>query len=466
MPKQNGLENSQTKKAYDYSNHPNWAKNKPKGPFGRKSKEAKKVILLSEPEVGDKLLSGITNRSKDPKNPSYRCQIMKDGNMKSQSKIRTYEMAVFIRQQMLDGTWVTPDGTNGIWHWGKATSEYFNLLRHARKRKQDEANLPMDESIRRTAIYDWSEKFVREYFGADMSVNEITAVQLERFRHHAITELNWSATTINSQMGYMMKSCKHAFDQGNRTLPAPEIPWCKRKPQGRTRVFTPDEEASIKSYFTNRGFHRTRDFFDWQLRTGIRPLESFKLTWGDICFKTRKITVQACHSKTGKERFVPMLGPVHDILVHLRMDHLSKQPSDLVDETAQVWSKVRHFTSRSVRRQLQACRDYLGLTRDKEFVWYACRHTCTSRLLADGVSTTQVMAWMGWASMATLDNYQHHLLPEWDAAIKKAEDGEKVRQETKHRYYDVPLDRNADDVIDHQDYNIITADAHPELLTS
>ncbi len=464
MQKQNGREKAPNKK-HVYSSSPQWVTDRPLEQIrGRPKKEYRSPSLCREPALGEKLLSGITNRSKDPNKPSYRCQVMKDGVMQRQAQIRTYDQATFIREQMLEGTWTPPEEKGGVWLWGKATREYFDLLRAQRKKKMDDAGLKDDESLRRTTRFNWHEIFCREYIGETASVDDITEVTLERYKAWAVREKNWAASTINSNMAYLMQTCRYAYEQGHRTMPAPEARWVPRKPQGRTRVFNPDEEALVKEYFTSHGYHRTKDFFDFALRTGIRPLESFKLLWKHIDFKNRRIQIEACHSKTGKERFVPMLGPVHDILANLRYDHLSKQPDDLVDDTAQVWSKVKYFSRRSVTRQMEACRKHLGLERDHEFCWYACRHTCTSRLLADGVSPTQVMAWMGWSSMSTLNNYLHHLTPEWDAAVKKAEAGEKIRQETKHRYYDVQLDRNNDDTINYPEYNLISADAHPELL--
>ena len=474
MPKQNGLENS-------HNNKIRQAQVKQSSAFlqipksntvGRPKMTYDNARVEKKPVTDKDLPSGVVNRSKSD-TPSYRISIMQNG-VKMTAKTKIYEEMLIIRLAMLDGSWADPELNGGVWLYGQAAKNWFDQKRLLKKASDDAKNLPL--SLRKPYQFNWHEQFLTKYFGEKTSVDEISHVDGNKFRDWMQFDTSngkrmLAASTVNTALSNHQQILRNAKRLGYRSSDPLPVEWVSRKKGGRDRVFTPDEEDKVYDFFLNNGFLRTADFFKFQINTGLRPKESHSLRWRDINFVTKTINITAENSKTGVQRQMPFLGDVPVILEQLREHHLSTQPNDDCDEGAIVWSKVRYFTPRSAVRQMEMAREYLGKDNEKDFVWYACRHTCASRLVADGVSPSTIMSWLGWSSIQTLENYRHDLPHEFQGAVEKAEAGAKLRREKYSSRYDTHRVNSHDpihDIIDHQDngepLNLVRMDANNRLL--
>ena len=77
----------------------------------------------------------------------------------------------------------------------------------------------------------------------------------------------------------------------------------------RVRYLTPEEDKRLREALRDRD-RRARDYLlpavITSMMTGLRRGELFKLTWGDVDFRSGQITVRASTAKAGKTRHVPM----------------------------------------------------------------------------------------------------------------------------------------------------------------
>ena len=96
----------------------------------------------------------------------------------------------------------------------------------------------------------------------------------------------------------------------------------------RERILSRTEEEKLLAACTGWRAH-LRPIIICALDTGMRRGELFKLTWADIDFKNRMITIQAFNTKTLRERQVAMTGRLSLELEELYQKS-NKNPSDLV----------------------------------------------------------------------------------------------------------------------------------------
>jgi site-specific recombinase XerD len=63
------------------------------------------------------------------------------------------------------------------------------------------------------------------------------------------------------------------------------------------------------------------------------------------------------------------------------------------------------FTAAQLRYWFDKVKEATGLAGEKDFVLYACRHTCATRLVEAGVNLRVIQRWMGHKSIATTERY-------------------------------------------------------------
>jgi integrase len=204
-----------------------------------------------------------------------------------------------------------------------------------------------------------------------------------------LKQIGNSNSTINKKISALSFMMTHAIRRGKlkARLHLERLP----DTGGRIRFLTRDEEANCLAVLEQWGKSDHADAFSILIDTGLRPGELWALQLRDLDMDLGLIHVWL--NKTHKPRSVPMTERVKDIIIRRRS---ITQPL-LFSEADNFW--FEHVWDRM--------KFHLGLTEDEQFVPYALRHTCASRLVQKGVHLQVVQEWMGHKSIQTTLRYAH-----------------------------------------------------------
>lgn len=125
------------------------------------------------------------------------------------------------------------------------------------------------------------------------------------------------------------------------------------------------------------------------LDCGLRRGEIFTLTWGDVEFSRRTITVRAFNAKTARSRTVAMTIRVYEALTA----RFSAAPRSQDERVFNIAGVKRSFTS--------ACRA-AGI---EDFRLHDCRHTFITRAIRAGLPPVEVMRVSGHTTMSAFYRY-------------------------------------------------------------
>src|SRR5262249_10532257 len=142
-----------------------------------------------------------------------------------------------------------------------------------------------------------------------------------------------------------------------------------REDNGRVRMLSPAEEVQL---LTQCAPH-LKPLVVTALHTGFRASELLSLTWGDIDFRRRVITVRAGYAKTGESRSIPMNDVLTTTLQAVKMETATE---------GAVFRTPRGGPYRNFRTAFERAVQQAGL---EDFTFHDLRHTFASRLvLGDG----------------------------------------------------------------------------------
>jgi integrase len=204
-----------------------------------------------------------------------------------------------------------------------------------------------------------------------------------------------SEVTINRELAFL----KNMFTMAIIWRRASENPVSQvkffREENGRTRFLTDEEEARLLGTCSSY----LRPVVVTALHTGFRKSELLSLTWSNVDFRQRLITVEAAYAKNGEARSVPMTNTLTETLQALRRDG---------DSSGAVFL-TRHGTPyRHVSKNFTRACSRIGLT---DVTFHDLRHTFASRLVMRGVDLTTVKELMGHKRIDMTLRYAH-LAPE------------------------------------------------------
>lgn len=217
-----------------------------------------------------------------------------------------------------------------------------------------------------------------DYFGAKTPINKLDTSMLYEFKQWCEEQGNAPATI------------KLKFSTLSRALAfAVECKWLQSKPSipqidldnERNAFFSEEDEASILKHLEEMGEFYFRDFFIWQIDTGMRPSE-------------------ARHIKPSQIRSDdPVLGYVVDIKKTKNRDKrtvpLTRRAYNCYHNHAHNEYLWGHWTKDKIRLVWDRLRKVMGRKGDKDFIFYLCRHTCGSRLVQRTGNIYLVKDWLG-----------------------------------------------------------------------
>ncbi|MDH5667209.1 MAG: site-specific integrase [Nitrospira sp.] len=267
-------------------------------------------------------------------------------------------------------------------------------------RATDQGTWTLAQALERTASVSWSDrvsgaKLTRnaemavEFFGPATSLTEITPDKLDEYAAHLARQGNASGT-INRKLAAVSKMLTIAVARG-KLAKKPTVPR-RREGEGRVRFLSEQEEAACLGLLTQWDKTDHLDAFVVLIDTGLRGGEVWRLEGRDCDIDRGLITVW--QTKNGKPRTVPMSDRVKPILEHRRMLYPIGPLFPGMDNYRfeRTWDRMRTI---------------LGFSEDVQFVPYALRHTCASRLVQRGVNLRVVQEWMGHKTITVTQRYAH-----------------------------------------------------------
>lgn len=243
-----------------------------------------------------------------------------------------------------------------------------------------------------------------EFFGAKTPLSEITTDWIYAWVTR-LRQIGNSNGTINRKLAALSKIMSHAFHRGK--MPAkPNFPKRKQEPEGRQRFLTQEEETRALAFLSQWEKDEHVEVFCVLVDTGMRPSELWRLETRHCNFETGMLLIPK--TKNNKARSVPMTSRVKGIIA--RRLELTPQGQ-----------RVFPFDNNWMEHVWQRLRYSMQLGDDKEFVPYALRHTCASRLVQRGVHLSVVKEWLGHKNIQVTMRYAHLSPANLSEAVKVLE---------------------------------------------
>ncbi|MDA3916399.1 MAG: site-specific integrase [Deltaproteobacteria bacterium] len=162
----------------------------------------------------------------------------------------------------------------------------------------------------------------------------------------------------------------------------------------RDRILTIDEFESIK----NNLLEHFKPIFATAYYTGMRKSEIFGLTWDKLNLKSRVIKLEACDTKNGEPRSIPICDKLYEVL--------NKIPVAL--HGGHVFLKDGIPLKGILCNLIKACEKagvIYGRYEKGGFVFHDLRHTFVTNMRKSGVSESVIMDIVGHSTRSMFDRY-------------------------------------------------------------
>lgn len=224
----------------------------------------------------------------------------------------------------------------------------------------------------------------------------ITPQEIERW----LSGNGWSAGTMNRFRATL--SLVFRLGIANRKTEPNPVKLVRRKKEnnGRVRFLSADEERSLRGVLTVR-YPQHLPELDIALNTGLRRGEQYSLSWDDVDFATRLLSVS--QTKNGETRHIPLNAAALSAFHQLHQNS-SGEGYVFTNRHGDRLLKGRHWFEPAIREA--------GV---KDFSWHCLRHTFASRLVMAGVDLRTVQQLMGHKAIQMTVRYAH-LAPEHQMA--------------------------------------------------
>lgn len=188
-----------------------------------------------------------------------------------------------------------------------------------------------------------------------------------------------------------------------------ELQWLERNPiervskpkeaPGRVRFLSDDERTALLKACKESAHADLYTAVVLSLTTGGRQSEIIGLTWGQVNFKARTITLRHGETKNNEARTLPLVGEAFALL-----NARSKVRNLKDDRVFPAFDKKGEPTTLSLRYPWEAALKAAGIA---DFRWHDLRHTAASYLTMNGVSPLEISKILGHKTMAMVSRYSH-----------------------------------------------------------
>jgi len=132
------------------------------------------------------------------------------------------------------------------------------------------------------------------------------------------------------------------------------------------------------------------------INTGMRRGEVFKLTWQNVNFDTRQLTVTGQTAKSGKTRYIPLNQEALDVLKKWRFQRGADAKLVFANKDEKPFNTLK-----------KGWAGILNAADIQNFRWHDLRHHFASRLVMAGVNLNTVRELLGHSSYAMTLRYAH-----------------------------------------------------------
>jgi integrase len=241
-------------------------------------------------------------------------------------------------------------------------------------------------------------KVLVAYFG-NMKIRSITVGEIERFKQkrlHTKTkdDRERSITSVNRELETLRAMLRFARNEG--WLEVSPFERCstplisKADEKVRTRILSREEETKLLDACNDPVRGHIKPLIIAALDTGARKGELLSLSWGDVDFENRTITIQALNSKTLTSRILPISNRLYSALQELHCKFASR------DRVFGIGVKFQHSWESACKKA-----EILDLH------FHDLRATFCTRLIEGGMPIEQVSKLSGHSQLSTL--YKHYL---------------------------------------------------------
>ncbi len=241
------------------------------------------------------------------------------------------------------------------------------------------------------------------FFGRNRVAEDIGTEEVDDFVDMLAAKGNGNGT-INRKLSALSTVLTFALERGYITS-KPKIER-KKEAQGRIRWLTKDEEAAVVDIMNRLGKVGLAQLIIFLADTGLRPKEATSLRWRDIDFENKLVHVWDSKTKRST-RTIPMTRRVVKALKF--QEGRGKDIPFPIKKSA-------------IRRQWDKAKHIMDLDDDTEFVPYALRHTCATRLLQKGATLPTIQEWLGHSNILTTMRYAHLMPSALNVAVHLLED--------------------------------------------
>jgi integrase len=229
------------------------------------------------------------------------------------------------------------------------------------------------------------------HFGA-RCLNEISAWEIERYKK-ARKDAGKAPATINLELRFLRSALYKAYAWKKLADPPERSVKLLKTPEGKLRFLSEEEESALLAVASPA----LRRIVTTGLLTGLRRQELISLKIEAVDLGRGILTVEACHSKNGERRTLPISDGLHAVFQEAlaeRHEHSVVLTRD--DGTPWTGSSLSNAFGRACQRA--------GI----EILYpHVLRHTFASRLVMAGVDLRTVQELMGHKSIHMTMRYAH-----------------------------------------------------------
>jgi len=331
--------------------------------------------------------------------------------------------------------WIRYTDSQGRYRREKAGTKGMAIDLYRKRKTEALAGKKLPEKLRRATVtfadiakdaLAYSKQYKRDYrhdagrmetllaWFREYSAEAITAQDVER----RFAQQEWSPATCNRMRALLSLTYRLAIRAGKVKENPARLVKHRFENNARVRFLSADEETALRNAI-GAGSPEHLPEFELALHTGMRVSEQYGLTWADVSFACRVLTIQ--RSKHGSARHIPL-----------------NQSAIRALETVRERTLATGFVCGGAPGPRLWFEPVVSKANVADFHWHDLRHTFASRLTMAGVDLRTVQELMGHKTIAMTVRYSHLAPKHTLAAVERLDATPEQTAEPEPKNTDTP----------------------------